>query len=205
MPNEKERVYWDSCVFIDLLQQRAGRYEACRYIHDRAEKGELLIVTSAITIAEVVKLPESGTFPDMHSKMILEYFENPYIVIRQVDRPTAEEAHRLSQAHGIYPMDAIHLATALGAVVSVLHTYDEKKKRRKGLLGWNLKVGNPPLRIEKPADPPPPPPPPPAPPVEESLFAENDLGIEVGRQPPPGLDGQAAPSSEPKAEVKEGG
>lgn len=57
MPNS---VYWDSCLFIDLLQQTEadGRFEACEAMRVQAENKTLVIVTSALTIAEVNKLPE---------------------------------------------------------------------------------------------------------------------------------------------------
>lgn len=41
------RAYWDSCVFIDLLQKTAGRYPACDEWFERAQKGEVEIVMEA--------------------------------------------------------------------------------------------------------------------------------------------------------------
>src|SRR4051812_48752614 len=112
--SDKVRVYWDSCVFIDLLQQSPGRYEQCKHIHEQAEKGDLIIVTSAVTRAEVSRLPDAGgIMPEDQSRQILDYFENPYISIRQVDRLTAEHANQLCRGHNIMPLDAIHLATAI--------------------------------------------------------------------------------------------
>lgn len=159
MATVKEVVYWDSCVFIDLLsQQKPERYAACNYMQQRAENDELLIVTSAASIAEVTKLSGTSHSIEKQSKMILDYFENPYIVIRQVDRATANEAHEISRKHGLPPLDAIHVATALRAKVPVIYTYDGLKRRRKGLIKYNLLFGsNPALRIEMPPDPPPPP------------------------------------------------
>ncbi|MFT3879959.1 MAG: type II toxin-antitoxin system VapC family toxin [Gemmatales bacterium] len=157
MASSKEIVYWDSCVFIDLLsQQKADRFAACKHIQERAEKGEVTIVTSAITITEVMKLG-SAPATDKENKQILDYFENPYIIIRQVDRATAMEAREVIRKHGLRTVDAIHVATALRAGVPVVQTYDGIKGRRKGLLKYNLKIGNPPIRIETPPAPPPPP------------------------------------------------
>jgi predicted nucleic acid-binding protein len=143
-------VYWDACVFIDLLQQTAGRYDACEDCRQRAEKGELILITSAITIAEVNKLPSLGSLPEVQSRVILEFFENSYIVLRQVDRAVAEKAHELTRTHGLMPMDAVHVATALAMQVDVFLTYDTPKGRRKGLLRHNGTIGNPPLKIEMP-------------------------------------------------------
>ncbi len=86
MASSKELVYWDSCVFIDLLsQQKPVHFAACKYLMERAERGEVIIVTSTVAIVEVHKLSNSPSTPK-ENKMILDFFENPYIVVRQVDR-----------------------------------------------------------------------------------------------------------------------
>lgn len=149
-----EVVYFDSCLFIELLQQNdAERFDACEDLRSKAEKQALIIVTSARTITEVNKLPESPSLPEEQSKRILAFFENPYIAIRPVDRHTAEYAHELTRTHGLTNIDAIHVATAVLSRASVLYTYDSAKSKRKGLLRYSLKIGNPPIRIEIPPDP----------------------------------------------------
>jgi predicted nucleic acid-binding protein len=153
-----EIVYWDACIFIELLQQAdQDRFDACEDLRRRAAHGDLQIVTSALTITEVNKLPDSGALPETQSQMILDFFENPYITIRSVDRAIAEYAHQLTRTHGLTNFDAIHLATALliKPQISVLYTYDGcgQKPRRKSLLKHNRKLGDPPLRIEIPPDP----------------------------------------------------
>ncbi len=146
--------YFDSCIFIELLQQTIPkRFDACEAIREQAENGKVIIVTSALTITEVNKLPDLPSLPEEQSKKILEFFENPYIAIRPVDRRTAEYAHELTRTHGLTNIDAIHVATAILSRVSVLYTYDSAKKRRKGLLRHSLKIGTPPLLIEVPPDP----------------------------------------------------
>jgi predicted nucleic acid-binding protein len=146
--------YLDSCIFIELLQQAIPeRFDACEDLRIKAARNELLIVTSALTIAEVQKLPELGILPEEQSKKILEFFENPYIAVRPVDRHTAETAHHLTRTNGLACNDAVHAATALIAKVPVLYTYDTKKGRRKGLIAHHLKLGNPPMRIEQPPKP----------------------------------------------------
>lgn len=158
-------VYFDACVFIELLQQSIQkRFEACEDLREKAAKGDLIIVTSSVTIVEVNKLPDSPQLPEEQSKKILEFFENPYIAVRVPDRRTAEYAHELTRTHGLMPNDAIHVATAVLAKVSVLYTYDSVKNRRKGLLRHNLKIGTPPLRIEVPPDP-----------LDGTLFGEKHL------------------------------
>jgi predicted nucleic acid-binding protein len=149
-----DRAYFDSCLFIELLQQsNAERFDACEDLRIKAQRNELVIVTSTLALVEVQKLPETGTLPEEQSKKILDFFANPYIVVRPVDRHTAETAHQLTRTNGLACNDAIHVATALIAKAQVLYTYDVKKGKRKGLLAHHLKLGNPPLRIEVPPKP----------------------------------------------------
>ncbi len=149
--------YWDACLFIDVLQKvNQARVDACQELIVKAKNKSLIIVTSTWTITEVNKLDalgKAGMLPEDQSKMILDFFENPYISLRQLDRETAELAHNLCRTHSLTNADAIHVATALVAKVPVLYTYDAAKGKRKGLLTHNLKIGDPPLRIEMPPDP----------------------------------------------------
>ncbi len=146
-----DTAYFDSCLFIELLQQDdPERFAACECFRAEAVANRLVIVTSAITITEVNKLPESDALREDQSKQILAFFQNPYIAVRAVDRQTAEYAHELTRTNGLTNLDAIHVATAILSKVPVLYTYDDPKSKRKGLIRHHLKIGTPPLRIEKP-------------------------------------------------------
>jgi predicted nucleic acid-binding protein len=134
--------YWDSVVFISLLQRTAGRYEVLDTIVAAAVRAEIGIVTSAFTMAEVVKLTGLPLLEPQIEKLIVDFFENDYIVIRNVDRFVSERSRPLIRDLNIKPPDAIHLATALLSKVAVLYTYDHD------LLRWNGQVDG--LRIEQP-------------------------------------------------------
>ena len=154
MANSLELVYFDTCLFVELLQQdNQSRFDACEFMRLKAAKKELLIVTSAITIVETNKLPESPALLEEQSKKILAFFLNPYIAIRPVTREIAELAHEFTRTHGLTNLDAIHVATAAISKVTSFYTYDNPKKKRKGLIRHSLKIGQPPLRIEMPPDP----------------------------------------------------
>jgi predicted nucleic acid-binding protein len=156
---EKEKVYFDSCLFIELIQKKnQERFEACDFLRKSAMDGLLVIVTSTISITETNKRSDSEPLTDDESKSVLAFFQNPYIEMRAVDREVAEFSHELTRKHNLGNMDAIHVATALLNKASVLYTYDgfsDKKKRpgRKGLLAKSLKIGNPPLKILQPSEP----------------------------------------------------
>jgi predicted nucleic acid-binding protein len=127
-----ERRYWDACTFIAYLgdEPRAGEAEAVLRV---AERGHVHIVTSALTLAEVLK-------PDGHKPITVEqqdkidrFFHHTYIKVRNVDRKTAELARRVFWKCGIEPKDAVHVATALMTDVDHLETFDGKLLARSGL------------------------------------------------------------------------
>ena len=51
---ERRKIYWDADAFLGWLQEEPGKVELCKGTIQRAEAGEVLIVTSALTIAEVL-------------------------------------------------------------------------------------------------------------------------------------------------------
>lgn len=136
----KRLVYWDSCVYIDCIQKTPGRWAQIEPVLRQAEQGEIEFVASALVIAEVVKCPAIASDDDK----IRDFFENDFIKFRNVDRRTAEEAAKLSRAHGIKPPDAIHVATAIMTKCETLHTYDDKLLVFDGKAGVpRLAIGNP--------------------------------------------------------------
>lgn len=149
-----EIVYFDSCIFIELLErQKPARLEACEELLKKAQQKTIVIAASALAITEVNQIKGSTDDRATQSRKITAFFENEYIAIRAVTREIAEYAHDLTRLHGLFPMDAIHAATAALSRATVLYTYDGTSKRRKGLLDYDGKIGTPPLRIQAPPDP----------------------------------------------------
>jgi len=128
MRNRKRRLYWDSCNFISLISEdEVERADICQRILEDAEGGAADIVTSALTIAEVIKPKGSPTFTAEKEQKIGEFFLHEYILIYDVTREIAESARKLSRQHGLGPRDAIHLATALKAEeVEVFQTWNTR-------------------------------------------------------------------------------
>ena len=56
MPSEPRRVYWDSCVYIDCIQRHPERHAVLDLIIEQAKGGEIVLVASALVLAEVSKL-----------------------------------------------------------------------------------------------------------------------------------------------------
>lgn len=135
--------YWDAGCWCAELGKEAGRYERTRSVLKAAEGGRLRIVTSAISLIEVIKLKGGQPLtPDVEPK-IRGFFKQPYIIVRNVDRKIGEYARELIWNHGVQPKDAIHLATALLTQGIVqLDTFDEAD-----LVKLSGKLGTPPLAI----------------------------------------------------------
>ena len=119
-------IYWDSNVFIDGLQRTAGRFEHISRIEDDARAEKLKIVTSAFTIAEVVKTG-MDLLPEEDERKVRAYFAYPFVSVSPVDRVVGKIAAEVVRTHGLKPPDAIHVATALRSRAEALCTYDSKR------------------------------------------------------------------------------
>lgn len=142
-----DRRYWDSNAFLGWLNDEKDKAAQCEAVLDAAEEGRLEIVTSALTLTEVIRKKGQKPIPRESEQKIRDFFEQPWIIVREVDRFVAERARDLIWTHGLKGPDAIHLATALRLGLTVMDTYDEK------LVALDGKLGNPPLRIGSPSIP----------------------------------------------------
>ena len=106
-----KRVYWDACCFIDFLQG-SSRGEILKGVVDKNDSGELLIVTSAITLTEVLKLGDC-TAAD-REKIVKTFSQDRGLLIVDLTRHLAELSRDLIWEYGFekHSKDAIHLATA---------------------------------------------------------------------------------------------
>jgi PIN domain nuclease of toxin-antitoxin system len=98
-----EQIYWDSDAFLGWFQEEAAKVELCEGTIDRAQNGEVLIVTSALTLAEVLWLRGAPPIPQQKADIVRKFFRRSYIRIRNVTRAVSEEAQDLVWNHGIRP------------------------------------------------------------------------------------------------------
>ncbi|MEK0338181.1 MAG: type II toxin-antitoxin system VapC family toxin [Nitrosopumilus sp.] len=142
---KKKLVYWDSDCFLGLLNKEQDKIKKCQSVIKEAEKGDLMIVTSALTFIEVIKMKGKKSVPKKTEKIIQSFFLNPFISIHNVDREVGIKARDLMWKHqGLRPKDSIHVATAIIQKIPELHTFDEY------LLKLSGKVGNQNFRICEP-------------------------------------------------------
>lgn len=137
--------YWDSGAFLAFFNEELGRVKHCRQVLEAAERGEIRIITSALTLTEVVHIKGRQRMDEQKESIIRDYFEKKYIILIDVNRKIAEFARKLIWKNSqLQPKDSIHVASAILSKVDALHTYDEP------LLNLNGKIGEPPLLIQEP-------------------------------------------------------
>ncbi|MBF0318615.1 MAG: PIN domain-containing protein [Nitrospirae bacterium] len=139
-----EQRYWDSSCCLRWLNKEFG-YEKCKEVIAKAEAGEIKIVTSVLTMAEVIYLNTKPKIDRRKSDEISCFFENEYIVLINVDRHIAESSRNLLWDYSaLRPNDAIHIASAIESEIPIVDTFD------KYLISLNDKIGVPPLIIGEP-------------------------------------------------------
>lgn len=141
----QDRRYWDSCAFLGWLKDEPDKVDECESVIRAAERGELKIVTSAVTLTEVVKLKGQPRLSEGDEERIKAFFEQPYILIANLDRFVAEEARKLCwKFDSLKPKDALHVASALETGCANLDTFDIGLLKLNGqLTGVLLHIGRP--------------------------------------------------------------
>jgi predicted nucleic acid-binding protein len=140
------RRYWDSSCFLAWLKPEPERFDICREVIRAAEKGEVQIVTSTISLTEVIKLNKGPiVLPVSVEKTISDFFKQEYIVLVQLTRFIAESARSLIWSYpSLRPKDAIHAATALYAGIVDLDTFDKDFLPLDGQIGaQHMKISEP--------------------------------------------------------------
>ncbi|WP_165062804.1 PIN domain-containing protein [Adlercreutzia sp. ZJ154] len=114
-----KRVYWDSCCFIDFLQG-TERGKVLKGVVDKKDNGELEIITSVVTLTEVIK----GTAEERDA-IIQVFNQDKGLLVVDLTRHLAEQAREVIWNYSFekHKQDAIHLATAV--YINQFHSIDE--------------------------------------------------------------------------------
>lgn len=123
------KVYWDACAWLGLVNGESKKLRELEIVWKMAERGEVQIWTSTLSLAEVYKTKcerESRSLFAEHDARIDNMFDQSFVEKVQVDTEIARSAKNLARAHQLLkkPTDAIHLASAIAWNVDELHTYD---------------------------------------------------------------------------------
>ena len=139
-----DRRYWDSDCFLGWLLAEKDKEDACRQVLEAAEDGKVIIVTSALTIAEVLALRGKDKIPSGNRAKVEAFFKNDYIDVRNITRRVAEAARSYVWDYSVEPKDALHIATAIDCKLNLMNSFDKPLCKKSGM------IGSPKLAIEPP-------------------------------------------------------
>lgn len=124
---ESKKIYWDSCVWLRLINSEPGA-DRCQSTLDAAQRGDLTIWTSSLTLAEVYKFKcdTSKGLTETQDEIFEKYIESDFVVEIQVDHAIAVLSRRLCRKHAPLkkPNDGIHLASAVLYNLDEFHSFD---------------------------------------------------------------------------------
>lgn len=146
--------YWDTCLFLAWIkdeERKSGEMDGVRELIDLARRRDAKIVTSVITLIEVLSSHIPTGMDDL-MKGLMKRVEQ-----LSVDIKVAGVAHNIRDHYakiggkGLSTPDSIHLATAILYRVDEFHTFDhDGNSKFLGLLPLSGNVGGNKLIICKP-------------------------------------------------------
>src|SRR5207244_9010000 len=94
--------YWDTATFLGWLSEEPDKVPETKPVLDAAEAGNVMLVTSALTIPEVLWLKGHSKIPAPDANKVEAFFKHGWIVVRELDRLFAKEArawlcHRIAR------------------------------------------------------------------------------------------------------------
>lgn len=157
--NDAPIIYWDACVFLAWLKNEdrpETEMAGLASVVDEIEKRNFHLITSVTTKIEV--LPKRSGEEVMTKFSNLFKQENVDVII--IDERIANKASEIREYYieeaketgnrALGFADTLHLATAIIREASVLHTFDDGKSNKRGLLELSGNVAGHSLKIEKP-------------------------------------------------------
>jgi predicted nucleic acid-binding protein len=100
-----------------------------RAIVERAERGDLLLVSSVLTLTEVLTLPYEKGAADLAHLYKTLLLQTPYLRLEPIGPQVAERAARLRAQHRLKTPDAVQLAVAQVAGCQAFLTNDASLRR----------------------------------------------------------------------------
>jgi predicted nucleic acid-binding protein len=119
------RIYWDTMLFVYLIEDNREFADRVQAIHQRIEERSDTICTSVFTVGEVLTGPHKSANTDLVVQ-IQNLFRNPRYAIQPFNLETADHYARIRATNRVKPADAIHLATAAQCKADLFLTNDRR-------------------------------------------------------------------------------
>jgi len=150
--------YWDTCLFLAWIkdeERKSGEMDGVREVIERAKRREVKLVTSVLTMVEVMEARLPVGMETLFSGLMKR------VNRLSMDIKCASVAHDLRNYYELKKAendgrilslpDAIHLATAILYRVNEFHTFDnDGDKKSLGLIPLSGNIGGNRLIICKP-------------------------------------------------------
>ena len=140
MPASARRIYFDANVFLAYVGNEEGRADVVQSLLDEGRRGEIEIVTSVLSIAEVAfGAYESESGLTLAGEEQIEQLWTPASPVSLIDVSQAVTRHartiireaKNQGLSGIRGADAVHLATARMFDCNEVFTYEAETRRKK--------------------------------------------------------------------------
>jgi predicted nucleic acid-binding protein len=127
-PGDRPRLYIDANVFIDAYETTSPLADAARRIFESSEKGGLSIVSSSLTLHELLVKPlamRHDALADAYRAMFSEPSEA--MIVPAIDQDILERAAAVrAERSAVKLADSIHIATALATNCTCLVSDDRR-------------------------------------------------------------------------------
>lgn len=139
------RLYWDACVFLSYINELPDRLPDIEALLDEAKRGEIQIITSTVSVAEVAfgaaEQDARALDPAVAERIDSLWALGSPVQLVDLHLLITEEAKALRRTGvpqgwtGLRTADALHLATAKHEAVDELNTYSKDLRRYATAIG----------------------------------------------------------------------
>jgi predicted nucleic acid-binding protein len=119
----------DSAPFIYYIENHPSYAAAIQSVIDRAEAGEIRLVTSVLTLTEVLSQPLEKQAPNIAVAYRAVLLESPELSLLPVNLEMAEQAAFFRARYRLKTADALQIATALQSGCEAFLTNDRELRR----------------------------------------------------------------------------
>lgn len=120
------KAFCDTSPFIYFCEERQPYVAKLQRLFDENDRGEFQIITSTLTLVEVLILPLREQAWGLAAEYQEIIINSPFILVMPMDVAIAREAARLRARYRLQMPDAIQVATALVYGCSVFLTNDHQ-------------------------------------------------------------------------------